>query len=159
MLEGMPVTARDVMTRQVLTVRPETPLLDAVRIMTEHQISGVVVVDAEHHPVGLLTEGDLLRFHGEFTERVTQWMEHLSDGHELASDFLAFLREGNRRVDRLMTTGVICVPPGTQADEIARIFFDHHIKRVPVVEDGKLVGIVSRADLVRALVQAMSAGS
>ncbi len=158
MLETMPVTAQDVMTRKVFVVRSDASLLEAVRLMADHQISGVVVVDENDRPVGVLTEGDLLRFHGEFNERQTAWLGRLSEGTELAGDFIKFLQEGSRRVSRLMTTGVITVTPDTPAWSIARIFFDHGIKRVPVVDaGGKLVGIVSRADLVRAFVKALSA--
>ena len=153
MLEDSPLTAEDVMSRDVKVVHPDTSLLEAVQLLADQHISGLVVVDEHNRPVGMLTEGDLLRWHGEFTDRQAWWLEHLSEGDELAPSFLAAIRSQQRKVKKLMTDGVISVFPETSTREIARLFFEHKIKRVPVVKDDKLVGLVSRADLVRALVE------
>ena len=156
MLESVLLTADDLMTRDVKVVHPDTPLLQAVLAMAEHHISGLVVVDAENHPVGMLTEGDLLRWHGEFTERQAWWLDHLADGMELAPTFLSAIRSQQRKVSKLMREGVITVTPDTPARDIARLFYERNIKRVPVVQDGRLVGLVSRADLVRAVARELA---
>jgi CBS domain-containing protein len=150
MLENSPITAEDLMTREVRTVHPETPLQNAVRTMADNRLGGLVVVDAENHPVGMITIGDLLRYDGEFTARQSWWLQHLSDGHELAASFLNAIRSQNRRVKALMSEHLIVVEPDTPAREVARLFYEHRIKRLPVVRDGKLVGVVSRTDLLRA---------
>lgn len=151
MLEDLPLTAEDVMTRDVKVVHPETPLLDAVRLMADNHISGLVVVDDANRPVGMLTEGDLLRWHGEFTERQAWWLDHLSEGTDLAPTFMDAIRSQQRKVKKLMVESAITVFPDTSTRDIARLFYERKIKRVPVVKDDKLVGLVSRADLLRAL--------
>ena len=156
MLDESLVTAEDLMTRDVKVVHPDTPLLKAVHIMAENHISGLVVVDDENRPVGMLTEGDLLRWHGEFSERQAWWLEHLSEGTDLAPNFMDAIRSQQRKVSKLMREGVMTVLPETPAREIARLFYERQIKRVPVVQDGKLIGLVSRADLVRAVSKELS---
>ena len=156
MLEDSPLTAEDVMSRDVKVVHPETPLLTAVKIMADHHISGLVVVDDENRPVGMLTEGDLLRWHGEFTAQQAWWLDHLSEGTDLAPSFMSAIRSEQRKVKKLMTEGTISVFPETSTREIARLFYERKIKRVPVVKDDKLVGLVSRGDLLRALVDELS---
>ncbi len=156
MLEDSPLTAEDVMTRDVKVVHPETPLLDAVRLMAHHHISGLVVVDEAHRPVGMLTEGDLLRWHGEFTERQSWWLDHLAEGTDLAPSFMDAIRSQQRKVKKLMTESTISVFPETPTRDIARLFYERKIKRVPVVKDDKLVGLVSRADLLQALVKELT---
>lgn len=156
MLEDSPLTAEDVMSRDVLVVHPETPLLTAVKMMADHQVSGLVVVDEANRPVGMLTEGDLLRWHGEFTERQAWWLEHLAEGTDLAPSFMDAIRSQQRKVKKLMTESTISVYPETSTRDIARLFYERKIKRVPVVKDDKVVGLVSRADLLRALVNELS---
>jgi CBS domain-containing protein len=156
MLEQSTLTAEDLMSRDVKTVRPGSSLLAAVRKMADHHISGLVVVDEENRPVGMLTEGDLLRWHGEFTERQAWWLDHLADGLELAPSFLDAVRSQQRKVEKLMCVGVVSVTPDASAGEIARLFYERKIKRVPVVRDGKLVGLVSRGDLLQALVRELA---
>jgi CBS domain-containing protein len=154
-LEQSILTAEDLMSLDVKSVRPDTPLLTAVRKMADHHISGLVVVDDDNRPVGMLTEGDLLRWHGEFTERQAWWLDHLADGLELAPSFLGAVRSQQRKVAKLMSSGVVSVTPETGAGEIARLFYER-IKRVPVVRDGKLVGLVSRGDLLQALARELA---
>ena len=156
MLEDSPLTAEDVMSRDVKVVHPETPLLTAVLLMADHHISGLVVVDEHNRPVGMLTEGDLLRWHGEFTDRQAWWLDHLSEGTDLAPTFMDAIRSQQRKVKKLMTESAISVYPDTPTREIARLFYERKIKRVPVVKDDKLVGLVSRADLLRALAKELS---
>lgn len=156
MLEDSPLTAEDVMTRDVKVVHPDTPLLDAVLLMADHHVSGLVVVDTAQRPVGMLTEGDLLRWHGEFTERQSWWLDHLAEGTDLAPNFMDAIRSQQRQVRKLMTESPISVSPDTSTRDIARLFYERKIKRVPVVKDGKVVGLVSRADLLRALAKELT---
>jgi CBS domain-containing protein len=156
MFDNTMLFAEDLMTRDVATVHPETSLLAAVRIMAEKHLSGLPVVDAEGRPVGMLTEGDLLRWHGEFSERQQWWLDHLADGHELAPSFVKVLRAERRKVNTIMTHKVESIAPGTSAREIARLFFEKGIKRAPVVVEGRIVGLVSRFDLIKALAKELA---
>jgi CBS domain-containing protein len=151
MFDNTLIFAEDLMSRDVAVVHPETSLMAAVKLMASRHISGLPVVDHEGKPVGMLTEGDLLRWHGEFSERQQWWLDHLADGYDLAPTFIKVLKAERRKVATIMTPHVHTVQRGTPARDIARLFFDHGIKRVPVVDDGKIVGLVSRFDLVRAM--------
>ena len=153
MLEQAAFTAGDLMTRDVAVVRPDASLRDAVQAMTKRGISGIPVVDSGGSVVGMLTEGDLLRWHEGYTERQTHWLEMLAEGLELAPEFLKGILEQNSKVSGAMSKGVITVTEEMPAREVAHLMYKNDIKRVPVLRDGKLVGIVSRSDLIRALSQ------
>jgi len=156
MLEESLVTAEDLMVKHVVAVHPDTPLVKAVNLMAEHSISGLPVLDQHGHPIGMVTEGDLLRWHGDFTEKQTWWLNHLADGYDLAPNFMNVLRSEQRKVSVIMHHSIITVTADTPAREIAQLFFEKHIKRAPVMRDGKMIGLVSRSDLVKALAQALA---
>jgi CBS domain-containing protein len=142
--------AQDVMTSPPITVGPDTPVIDIARLLVERGISAVPVVDAGGRAVGIVSEGDLLRRSEIGTERPrSQWLELLLDRSVQAADFSKahglFARD-------VMTRDVISVSPDTDLGEIAQILEQRRIKRVPVVQDGVPVGIVSRANLLRGLV-------
>ncbi|MGE0418559.1 MAG: CBS domain-containing protein [Acetobacteraceae bacterium] len=151
MLEEGVFTAADLMTRDVAVVRPETSLREAVGIMARRSISGLPVVDADGTLLGMVTEGDLVRWHEGYTTRQARWLDMLAEGHELAREFLEGMRSEQHKVRSVMTAGVTTVPEDMPAREIASLMHAKGIKRVPVVRDGRLVGIVARSDLVRAL--------
>ena len=156
MLDEAVFTAADLMARDVAKVHPEATLLEAVKLMANRRISGLPVVDDQGKVVGMLTEGDLVRWHEGYTERQARWLDMLADGFELAPNFVEGIREQHRKVKRVMTPGVTTVTEDVPAREIARLMFAKNIKRVPVVRDGKLVGILARSDLVRALAQKLA---
>lgn len=151
MLEDGTFTAADLMTRDVATVTPQTPLRDAVALMASRHVSGLPVVDNDGALVGMLCEGDLVRWHEGYSQRQARWLDMLADGFALSQDFLEGMRSEQNRVRGVMTSGVVTVTEDTHASQIAGLMHDKHIKRVPVVRDGRLVGIVARSDLVRAL--------
>jgi CBS domain-containing protein len=153
MLDESDFTAGDLMTRDVAIVRPDTSLLDAVKLMSQRRVSGMPVVDSSGTIVGLLSDDDLLRWHAGFTDRQAHWLDMLAEGQDLAPEFLSGIQEQNRKVSTVMTPGVVTVTEDIPAREIAKLMYAKHIRRVPVVCDGKLVGIVARSDLVRALAQ------
>jgi len=136
--------AMDVMTTNVVTVGPATSVQEVAKILSERNISGVPVVDAENRLVGIVSEGDLLHRVETGTERRVQrrrrswWLDQFDADEELARNYV-------------MTREVVTVGDTTDLAEIANLLETKRIKRVPVVRDGKLVGIVSRANLVRAL--------
>jgi CBS domain-containing protein len=146
--------AMDVMTTNVITVGPDTPVQEVAKILSERSISGVPVVDAENRLVGIVSEGDLLHRVETGTERRAQrrrrswWLDTIGSDEELARDYI---KSHGRTAKDVMTREVVTASDTTELAEIANLLETKRIKRVPVVRDGKLVGIVSRANLVRAL--------
>jgi CBS domain-containing protein len=140
------------MTRQPVTADPSMSVRDAAMLLVKHGISAVPVVDGSGALLGIVSEGDLVR-RGDVVrdERQSWWLQMLAEGEHLAPGFLDYVRSGGRQVRDLMTRHVITVEEDTPLPEVARLLEEHRIKRVPVLRQGKVVGIVSRADLVRAL--------
>ncbi len=152
MFDESPYRARDLMTRDVAVVHPETPLRRVVQIMAERHISGLPVVDAAGRLVGTLTEGDLIRWRESLPEREEKWLETLGQGFEVAPAFVEALRAERHTVKHAMSQSeVVTVPEDMPARQIAALMHAKGIKRIPVVTDGRLVGIVARSDLVRGL--------
>jgi CBS domain-containing protein len=144
--------ARDIMTEAVITVTPETPVKEVARLLMQRGISAAPVLDAAGAVVGIVSEGDLIgRNDADRRARRDWWLALLAEGEELHPDFLKSLRERQRTARDVMTAPVVGVSETTEATEIARILRDYHVKRVPVLRDGRLVGIVSRADLLRTI--------
>jgi CBS domain-containing protein len=141
--------ASDIMTTSVETVRPETPVSEiAGRLLARH-VSAVPVVDEDGHVVGIVSEGDLMRRPESGTERVPSWWLRIFDtGEGLAREFV---KSHGMHARDVMTRSVVTVDEGASIEEIAQTLESKRIKRVPVLRDGKLTGIVSRADLLRGL--------
>src|SRR5271169_5528103 len=145
--------AMDVMTTNVITVEPNTSVQELATLLSERGISGVPVVDSDNRLVGVVTEGDLLHRAETGTERRIQrrrsrWLDTFASDQEAARDYV---KAHGRVVREIMTRDVISVSDTTELADIATLLETKRIKRVPVLRDGKLVGIVSRANLVRAL--------
>jgi CBS domain-containing protein len=147
--------ASDVMTRDVVTIARGTPIREAIRLMLVHRISGLPVVDAQRKVEGILTEGDLLRRSELATERRRwPWLDFVLGPGRLASDYV---KTHGRICDELMSLDVISVAPDTSLAEIVHLMERRRIKRLPVLENDALVGIVSRPDLLAALARALDA--
>ncbi len=153
MLEESNLTAGDIMTRAVVTVSPEASVRQVAKLLAEHNISGLPVVGQDGLVLGIVSENDLLQWSDEPGEKQSWWLNMLAEGTELAPDFLALIKSENEKVRRVMKANIITVAENAKIADIAKLIVAHGIKRVPVLKDGKLVGIVSRADLVRALAQ------
>jgi CBS domain-containing protein len=156
MLEEAAITAGELMTQDVAVVHPETSLLEAVKLMVRRKISGMPVVDDAGRIVGMISEGDLVRWHEGYTEKQARWLDMLAEGLELAPSFLEGIRAERYKVKSVMSPGAITVNHDTPAREVARLMHSKGIKRVPVLRDGKLAGIVARSDLVRAFAEKLS---
>jgi len=139
----------DVMTRKVLSVAPDETVEHAANLMLRHGISGLFVVDAKGTLAGVVTEGDLLRRDEIGTERHRPWWLRVlvSPGKQA----LDFTRAHGRRVSDVMTPEVICVASNTQLEEVVETMEKQRIKRVAVTENGHMIGVVARSDLLRAL--------
>ena len=143
------MNAREIMSRRVITVTPETTIEEAIRLMLDHRISGLPVVEADGALAGIVTEGDLLRrFETGTDKRHSGWVSLLLGPGRLAAEYT---RSHAHKVGEVMTTEVASVSTETPLAEVVELMEDRHIKRVPVTDGGKLVGIVSRANLVAAL--------
>lgn len=143
--------AADVMISKVITVGPDASVATIAEILLENRISAVPVVDAKSGALlGIVSEGDLIHRVETDTERHRAWWLEIFAGKEaLAREFV---KSHARKAADVMTCPVVTVRPDTPLGELASLLEKHRIKRVPVVEDGRIVGIVSRANLVQALV-------
>jgi CBS domain-containing protein len=141
--------AKDVMTSPVVSVEPDASIWQAVRIMLQRHISGLPVVDQKGGLVGIVTEGDFLRRVETGTQRRRpRWLEYLIGPGRLADEYT---RAHGRKVSEIMTADPLTITEDTPLDEIVRLMEKRQIKRLPVVRDQQVVGIVSRANLVHAL--------
>ena len=143
--------AADVMTREVISVKPDTPVSEIAKILYGHHISGVPVVNADDRLVGIVSEGDLMAHVGAVgseTPRRSWWLGLLTDSASIAAEYS---RTHARMASDIMSTKLVTVREDTPLREVARLLEKHRIKRVPVLRNDKLVGIVTRANLVQAL--------
>jgi CBS domain-containing protein len=142
------MNAGDVMTREVVTVSPETPVLQVVKLLLGRGISGVPVVDENNALVGVVSEGDLMRRVELGTQkRRGGWREFFIGTATLAEEYV---RSHGAVARDVMTRDVISVTQDTPISAIADLMEQKRIKRVPVLEDGRVIGLVSRANLLRA---------
>jgi CBS domain-containing protein len=142
---------RDVMTRNVISVTPEETVVKAAGIMLQNSVSGLPVVAADGTLVGIVTEGDLLRREEIGTERQrTKWLQFLLGPARMAEDYV---RAAGRKIEDVMTKEPVTVSEDDTLPTVVELMERRHIKRLPVIRDGKLIGIVSRANLMHALVR------
>jgi CBS domain-containing protein len=149
--------ADDVMTRDPMTIAPGATVAEAVRTMLDARVSGLPVVEASGRLVGVITEGDLLARAELGTEKKrAKWLEFLFGPGRSAEDFVHC---HGRLVEEVMTRTPITVAPSAGLDAVVGLMLDKRVKRLPVVDEGRLVGIVSRADVLRALSGAFAAAA
>jgi CBS domain-containing protein len=141
--------AKDIMSSPVVTVTPDASVADVAALLLEKRISGVPVVDSAGQIAGIISEGDLLRRVETDTERHRpHWLEMLLGR---SGDAGSFIKSHASRVGDVMSRDVIATRPEASLREIAELMERHGIKRLPIVDGGRLVGIVSRANLVQGL--------
>jgi CBS-domain-containing membrane protein len=140
---------RDVMTRSVISVKADESILTAARLMLQNRISGLPVVDANNALVGVVTEGDFLR-RGEIgtTRRRPKWLEFLVGPGRLASEYV---HQSGRKVGEVMTPNPVTVGEEDALETVVQLMERHDVKRLPVMRGGRMVGIISRANLMHAL--------
>jgi len=142
--------AADVMVSNVITVHQDTPVAKIAEVLLANRISAVPVVNEKDVVVGIVSEGDLIHRVESGTVRQRSWWLELFAGKEMLAH--EFVKSHARKASDVMTRPVVSVKPDTSLGDIAALLEKHRIKRVPVVNNGKIAGIVSRANLIQALV-------
>jgi CBS domain-containing protein len=141
--------AHQIMTRPVITVSPETTIVEAANLMLQRHVSGLPVVDAAGKLIGIVSEGDFIRRSEIGTQRKRgRWLKFILGPGRTASDFV---HEHGRSVDEVMTKQPLTITEDTALAEIVDLMEKNNVKRLPVIRDDKLVGIVSRANLLQAV--------
>jgi CBS domain-containing protein len=141
--------AHQIMTRTVVSVTPDTTIVEAANIMLQRHVSGLPVVDETGGLVGIVSEGDFIRRSEIGTQRKRgRWLKFILGPGKSAGDFI---HEHGRKVSDVMTTSPVTITEDTALAEIADIMEQNNIKRLPVVRGDKIVGIVSRANLLQAV--------
>jgi len=141
------------MTAPVIGIEPTASISDAAGLMLSRKISGLPVIRNDGTLVGIVSEGDFLR-RGELgtKQKRSRWLEFLVSPGRAADEYV---QANGRRIDEVMTADVVTVSPGASLPEIVELMTRHHVKRIPVVDDGNVVGIVTRSDLLRALLEVL----
>jgi CBS domain-containing protein len=141
--------AHQIMTRSVITIAPDATILEAAKTMLQHHVSGLPVVDAAGRLVGIVSEGDFIRRSEIGTQRKRgRWLKFLLGAGAAATDYV---HEHGRKVSEVMTTDPVTVAEDATLEQIVTSMETNGVKRLPVVRDSKLVGIVSRANLLQAV--------
>lgn len=149
--------ASEAMTTKVVSVGPDTPTGSIALLLFKHGISAVPVVDENGTPIGMVSEGDLMpRNETEREARRDWWLKLLAEGEELSPDYLHDV-EKERTARQVMSAPLITVADDAELVDVAEMLSKHRIKRLPVLHDGRMVGVISRADLVKAVAR-QSAG-
>jgi CBS domain-containing protein len=151
----MSITAADIMTSPVIAVSPQTSMAEIAALLASKHISAVPVCNPDSSLAGVVSEGDILKpFRESVRVRRDWWLGVVAEGENLPQDFLDYIRQDTRTAADVMVQHVISVEPDTTLPEIADLMVRHRIKRVPVLRDGRVIGIVSRSDLVAAISRA-----
>jgi CBS domain-containing protein len=143
------VQVKDVMTCNVVSIGPDETILKAARLMLQNRISGLPVVDKDGELIGIVTEGDFLR-RGELgtQRRRPKWLEFIVGPGRLADEYV---HASGRKVDEIMTTDPVSAAEDDSLEKVVDVMERRHVKRLPVVRGGRMVGIISRANLMHAL--------
>lgn len=149
--------AADVMTLGAATVRPYTPVSEAAQLMLQFRISGLPVVDDDGRLVGIVTERDFLRRAELGTDhKRPRWAEMLFGVGQLADEYA---HAHARKVEEVMTTDVVTVDDEAPLTKVVDLMERRNFKRLPVIRDGKVIGIISRANLLRAVARTPDAAA
>ena len=141
--------AHQIMTRNAITVLPETPILEAAHKMLENHVSGLPVLDASGRLVGIVSEGDFLRRSEIGTQpKRPRWLQYFLSPAHSANDFI---QTRGRKVEDVMTRDPVTADENTPLDQLVHLMEKNGIKRLPVLRNDKLVGIITRANLLQAV--------
>lgn len=145
----MSITAADIMTSPAIVVTPRTTIAEVASLLASKHLSAVPVCLPDKTLAGIVSENDILKpFRQSVRARQDWWLGIIAEGEELPQDFLDYLRRDTRTAAEVMVPHVITVSEQTTLPELAELMIKHSIKRLPVLRDGKVIGVVSRSDLV-----------
>lgn len=148
----MTITAADLMTSPAVTVTPGTVIGEVAEMLVDRRISAMPVCRPDGSLVGIISELDVMRpFRESVRRRRERWLGLMAEGEGLSQDFLDYLRDDTKAASDLMVRHVVTGRPGSTLAELAEMMTSHGVKRIPIVDGGRVVGIVSRSDLVRAI--------
>lgn len=148
----MAMTAADLMTPQPVTVSPETGIGKVAELLVDRHISAVPVCRPDGSLAGIISELDVMKpFRESVRRRRDRWLGLMAEGEALSAEFLEYLREDTKSAADLMMRQVVTAGPAATLGEIAELMVSHGVKRIPIIDDGRVVGIVSRSDLIRAI--------
>ncbi len=148
----MSIVAADIMTAPATVVRPHTNMGEIASLLASKHFSAVPVWPPDNTLAGIVSESDILKpFRESVRARRDWWLGVIAEGEALPQDFLDYLRQDTRTAADVMVSHVITCEEQTTLPQIAELMISHAIKRLPVLRDGKVVGVVSRADLVAAI--------
>ena len=151
----MPTTATDVMTSPAIVVAPETSIAEIAVLLTEKHISAVPVCEADGTLAGLVSEGDIIKpFRESIRQKRDWWLGVLAEGERLPQEFLDYIRRDTRTARDVMASHVVTAGADATLPELAELMVEHRVKRIPILRNGKVAGIVSRSDVVAAIARA-----
>jgi CBS domain-containing protein len=150
----MSITAAEIMTAPAVVVRPETSIAEIASLLASKHFSAVPVCHADGTLAGIVSEGDILKpFRQSVRAKRDWWLGVIAEGEDLPQDFLDYLRQDMRSAADVMVRHVCTAEEQTTLPQLAEMMLTHAVKRLPVLRDGKVVGIVSRSDLLTAVAQ------
>jgi CBS-domain-containing membrane protein len=156
----MTVTAADIMTTPAIVVSPATTMTEIASLLAGKRISAVPVCGPGRILVGIVGQADILRpFRESVRKRRDWWLGVIAEGEELPEDFLDYIRRDTRTAAEVMVRHVIAAEEDTTLPQLAELMIKHGVKRLPVLRDGRVAGVVSRSDLVAAIARDPTAGA
>lgn len=148
----MTITAADLMSSPAVTVTPDTHIGNVAELLVDKRISALPVCKPDGTLTGIISELDVMRpFRESVRRKRERWLGLIAEGEALSQDFLDYLREDSKAASDLMVRQVVTASPRATLAELAEIMVSHGVKRIPIVDGGRVVGIVSRSDLLRAI--------
>lgn len=150
----MSIIAAAIMTTPVTVVAPQSSMAEIASLLASRHLSAVPVCHPDKTLAGIVSESDILKpFRESVRARRDWWLGVIAEGGELPQDFLDYIRQDTRTAADIMVAHVFTAAESDTLPQLAEMMIKHGIKRLPVLRDGKVVGIVSRADLVAAIAQ------
>ena len=150
----MTMTAADLMTSPVITVTPDAGIGHVAELLVDRRISALPVCKPDGSLAGIISELDVMRpFRESVRRKRDRWLGLIAEGETLSLDFLDYLREDHKAASDLMVRQVVTATPKTTLAELAEMMISHGVKRIPIIDGGSVVGIVSRSDLLRAIAE------
>jgi CBS domain-containing protein len=151
----MTTTAAEIMTSPAITVLPEATVAEIASLLSTHHISAVPVCRADGALAGLVSESDVIApFRESVRQRLDWWIGIISEGETLSQQYLDYLRRDTRTANDIMSRSVVTADPDASVPALAELMVSRGARRLPIVRDGRVVGMVSRSDLVRAISRA-----